>query len=124
MTVRFAWPSYETPWAIGVTGIEVAGNRRMDVLDTGRRRLLLDQVDGWATAHIDITASTTEATPVEIDACDAIVVVSCTRTNVRIPFALDAAGPEHDARFEGRVVLERSVLAGAAELTVNIAATI
>jgi hypothetical protein len=96
----------------------------MDVLDTGRRRLRLDHVDAWCTAHIDITASTTETTPVDIDACDAVVVVSCTRTNVRIPFVLDAAGIEDDGRFEGRVVLERSVLAGAAELTVDIAATI
>lgn len=124
MSVRFAWPSYERPWAVVLENLQVDGVPRAGHvhIDPTRRRLRLDEVGAWQTVRFDLTASIGDAAPAGTGPLTGVAIVSAQRSNTRIPFRLEPVGD--DRCFGGPVVLRRGALAGIADVEVKIAATV
>ncbi|MCV7281682.1 hypothetical protein H7J88_18790 [Mycolicibacterium flavescens] len=120
MTPRFAWPTYRDQWDCQVTGFKLDGEPDDDAIDSDYLRLKTPE-RVWATADIELSATTDEPLPTGLSVLTAHVLLACATTQLRRAYPM----VEHPdgSRFDAQISIPRSALTQKASLSVELVAT-
>ena len=121
MSPVVAWPTYAGLWSSSLDDAVTESGVPLEA-DLGSYRLHLEQ-SSWKTITFILTISSNEPTPTGLGALQAYALLTCSGTNIRVPFRLSPV-EGNDQQHSAKVTLSRELLRDSATLAAEVTAQV
>lgn len=118
MTVKYAWGSFNATWNCTILDVHT-GDESAVALDEDHSRIRLNAAGGWQTFSCKVRVDTEEKAPNGLGALQAFALVTCAKSQTRLPFKLE---PECTSSFVGQIDFAETDMAGLVTISVEITA--